>query len=146
MQLSEESFCNPSPCIPRSSSALMPCGARPSQYGNRSRCANFRLRNSSSLGLSPGEAMVFAEELFPSWMIPLYRCCEYFQSCEECWRSDGGGLLVKGKIPAKYQKNFFVLCNGALALACSHCKDVFVGKGTIRIQIRRSSHHGKRRS
>lgn len=87
--------------------------------------------------------MAICEDLFPSWMITLYTCSDYFQSCDDCWRSDGGGLLVKGKIPAKYQKNFFVLNDGALALACSHCKDLFTGKGTIRIQIRRSSHHGR---
>lgn len=87
-------------------------------------------------------AMGGLEDMFPAWMVNLYTCPDYFQSCDECWHTDGGGLLVKGKIPAKYQKNFFVLQNGLRAIACSHCKDMYTGEGTLRIQIRRSSHHG----
>ena len=100
------------------------------------------MRVVQGLSFAIASVMAVSEDMFPDWMIPLYKCTHYFQSCNECWRSDGAGALVKGKIPAKYQKNFFILCNGSRAIACSHCKDHYTGKGTLRLQIRRSSHHG----
>ena len=82
------------------------------------------------------------EQIFPAWMVNLYECTDFFRSCNDCWETDGDGALVKGKIPAKYLRNYFVICDGAPSIACSHCKNLYPDKGTLTLQIRRSSHHG----
>ena len=82
------------------------------------------------------------EQIFPTWMVNLYQCTDFFRSCNDCWQADGEGALLKGKIPAKYLRNYFVVREGSRAIACSHCKNLYSEKGTLKLQIRRSSHHG----